>query len=120
MFTYDIEKMLFHGYIDYQVSTNPKHGICISLKIKNLWCWNGGGRKYGSSIFQQKHVYFKLCVLYNKIPRGENFKKKSMIGPGWYVSCNNYEESMDHLILSCHFVIGVWNLIKSHLGFVQS
>jgi hypothetical protein len=51
----------------------------------------------------------------NKILTWENLTKRGMIGPSRCVMCGDKEETLNHLLVECHFTKDIWISILKEL-----
>ena len=89
---------------NYSTSKGYKHIQAIPYAAPNPVAWNF----IWSKTFIPKIDIFCWSLAHKSILTGDNLKKRGMEGPTRCPLCKCKEETMDHIMLDCHFSKEVW------------
>ena len=79
--------------LDYEAITTSLCSLGNNWWYRILWKWN----------LPLKLKLFGWCCLENKILTADNYEKKGEIGPNICILCYRSVETVDHLLIHCHF-----------------
>jgi hypothetical protein len=63
-----------------------------------------------------KAQIFMWLAMNNKVLTWKKLQKRGMHGPGWCILCKEFNETIDHMLMSCSYKEQVWKELERMTG----
>ena len=67
----------------------------------------------------QRVSFFVWTVAWDKIPRGDNLRRRGLDFVVWCVMCHFCRETLDHLLLHCEKAFQLWCFVFRSFGTIK-